>query len=161
MANVVSELNEMFDFGVPVDVIGEAGDNVLDIPDEVARRRADRAGAESTAAPLVTVAEAKGQAEAALIAEVKHTGVSFVFDGETYWVPRVDDWSIDIYEAQEDGKLIVMVRTLLGLAQYAQFKSEPDPDNEGSRRPRKRILKELIAILNAASGAAGGKSKSS
>lgn len=161
MASSVSlELNELFDFGVPVDYIGNEGDNVLDIPDEVARRRAARA-VESTEAPLVTVADAKGQAEAALIAEVQHTGVSFTFDGETYWVPRVDDWSIDIYEAQEDGKLIVMVRTLLGTAQFAQFKTEADPDNEGFRRPKKRVLKELIAILNAAAGAAGGKSKSS
>lgn len=159
MTDITAELERTYNFGVPVQHIGEEGDNVLDIPDEVARRRADRAGADSTAAPLVTVAEARGQAEAALVAEVKHTGASFEFDGDTYWVPLVDDWDLGVYEAQEDGKITIMVRTLLGTAQYAQFKSEVDPD--GGRRTKKRTLRDLISILEAASGAAGGKSKSS
>lgn len=159
MPDITAELDRLYNFGVPVQNIGEEGDNVLDIPDEVARRRADRAGVDSTAAPLVTVAEAKGQAEAALIAEVQHTGVSFEFDGDTYWVPVIDEWPLDFYEAQEDGKLITEVRVLLGAAQYAQFKSEVDPD--GGRRTKKRTLRDLVAILNAISGAAGGKSKSS
>lgn len=159
MGDITEELERMYNFGVPVQHIGAEGDNVLDIPDEVARRRADRAAAGEDEKPGVTVAEAKGQAEAALIAEVQHTGVSFEFDGDTYWVPVVDEWSLDVYEAQEDGKTIGMVRALLGTAQYAQFKSESDGD--GGRKPKARTLKDLIAILNASAASAGGKSKSS
>jgi hypothetical protein len=157
--DISTELNTRFDFGIPVAHIGNPGDNVLDIPDEVARRRAERAEAENTAKPLVTMDEAKGQAEAAIIAEVQHTGVSFVFDGDTYWVPLVDDWDLDIYEAQESGKLVTMVQSILGVAQYAQFKTTDDGD--GGRIVKKRTLKDLLSILNASAAAAGGKSKSS
>lgn len=142
-----------FDFGTPVSVIGTA-EEFLDLPAEVAKRREEREAAKPVP---VEVPEVKGEAKAALEAETHGPNdVSFEFDGETYWVPLVDEWDLEVFECQEDGKMVGLVRTLLGEEQYAKFKSEVDPDRaHGLRRKKKRTLPDLLEIFGAATKATG------
>lgn len=47
------------------------------------------------------------------------------FDGETYMIPPSSQWSISAIEAYEDGKVVTMVRAILGTEQWERFKRKP------------------------------------
>lgn len=142
-----------FDFGVPVAVINTP-EEFKELPDEVAKRRVERLEAKPKP---IEVPDVPGQAKAAVIAEVHGINdLPFTFDGETYWVPPIDEWDIEVFEHQEDGKLVSLVKLLLGEKQWERFKSEVDPDRApGVRRRKKRTITEMLALLDAATKATG------
>lgn len=60
----------------------------------------------------------------ALKAEATGSDVEFEFNGITYTVPAsINDQSLDVLEAIEDGRITAAVRAIIGDAQYAVFKS--------------------------------------
>jgi hypothetical protein len=138
-----------FDFGVPVDVLSSV-DDIYDLPDEVAKRRAQNVTT-LPETPKGPEFGGPGQAKAAAAAEVNDNDVSFEFEGETYFIPAMDEWDLDVFEAFENPGLVwKMPRLLLSEAHYERFKSEDDPDNPGRRRKVKRTLKDVDAWLQAA-----------
>lgn len=48
--------------------------------------------------------------------------VTFIFDGDSYTVPPVAEWDLDILEAVEAQTFTVAARHLLGDKQYAAFR---------------------------------------
>lgn len=58
-------------------------------------------------------------------AEATGESIPFSYDGEEYVIPPSSEWSLDIIEAYEDGKVVKTVKTLLGDEQWAKFKSTP------------------------------------
>lgn len=71
------------------------------------------------------------------------TAIDVEFEGETYSIPPAEEWSLDVLEAFEDGKVATMVRSLVGPAQYATFRSVP------------RTTKDLGRFVEAIQGALG------
>lgn len=139
-----------FDFGAPVSVITDPAE-FAELPNEVAERRAS-----ISQANLDLVKGAPGAAQAAIEAEVHFGKLSFVFEGDTYWVDSPDEWDLEVFEAQEMGRLVTMVREVVGQKQYEHFKSQPNPeDPDGPRIKRKRVLADLTALLDAATAAGG------
>lgn len=140
------------EFGVPVDVLRNK-DEIFGLPQEVAVRRAERGELHHPEPPEPP--EIPGQAREALKAEANGTGLSFEWDGETYLIPNMDDWDLDVFEAEEAGQPWKVVRLLLGPAQYERFKTEPDPDKPGQRRKKKRTMRDVSGWMTAATKAAG------
>jgi hypothetical protein len=56
-------------------------------------------------------------------AEGRHEDLEFSFEDKTYSVPAPDDWDLDILEAYEEGRIVAVVKGLLGEAQYGAFKA--------------------------------------
>lgn len=142
-----------FDFGVPVAVLKRPED-FTELPVEVAVRRAERLAAEPEPEPVV---RPKDNAVAAIKAEVEDDfeGTTFVFDGETYKIPLQDDWDVEIYEANDTGKVHLVIRLILGDFQWDKFKSEIDPANPMWRRKKKRVAKDLVEMMDAINKAGG------
>jgi hypothetical protein len=143
------------DFGVPVEAL-RSTDEIFGLPPEVAQRRTERG--ELTVVPDLEPEqpeEIPGQARAAVEAEANGTGTRFEFDGETYTVESMDEWDIDVFDAEASGRPWQVVRILLGDAQYERFKSEPDPERPSRRRKKKRTLSDLNDMLTAINRAVG------
>jgi hypothetical protein len=142
------------DFGVPVEALRSTSE-IFGLPPEVAQRRAERG--ELTVVPDLEPEreEIPGQAKAAVEAEATGTGVRIEFDGETYLIPNMDDWDIDVFDAEESGRPWAVVRLLLGEVQYQRFKTEPDPERPGQRRKKKRTMRDLTEVLTAMNRAVG------
>lgn len=67
----------------------------------------------------------------------------FTYDGEDYEVPPTSEWDISVIEAVEDEKIVTVVRSILGTAQWAKYKSKP------------RNVEDLTKFFEALSKAAG------
>lgn len=60
----------------------------------------------------------------ALAAEAKETETTAEFRGKKFKLPpSVDAWPLDVLEAFEDGKTVIVLRELLGPDQWAVVKS--------------------------------------
>lgn len=57
-----------------------------------------------------------------LESEAELSEITFDFDGENYTAPHPKRWPIEVVEAQEEGRVTIAVRGLLGEAQYSKFK---------------------------------------
>lgn len=55
-------------------------------------------------------------------AEAEEADIIFVYDEEEYTLPHPKLWPIEAVEAQEEGRMIGVLKALLGEAQYAKFK---------------------------------------
>lgn len=73
---------------------------------------------------------------AAVKAQAQAATVTFDYDGHTYTIEKIEDPSIDLLEALEDGRVIAATKLILGAEQYAQFKSSS---------PRVSDLNDLIS----------------
>lgn len=51
--------------------------------------------------------------------------ITFTFDEIDFSIPGVDDWDLEALEAYEDGRVVALLRTLLGAEQWAAFKAKP------------------------------------
>ena len=65
--------------------------------------------------PTITAAQAEA-------VEVKQLAVPF--QGDTYLVPIVDEWSISTLEAFESGKGVQLLKNLLGPKQWNRFRKQ-------------------------------------
>lgn len=109
------------DFGVEVRNLRDKID-LFEVPVETveAREVADK--------PIeVSVAEVKKMSDGALLKAAKDNveskGTLVLFDGETYTVPKMDDWDLDWLEAMETNP-IWAVRQVVGEDQWKKFKPE-------------------------------------
>ncbi|MEU0467319.1 hypothetical protein ABZ215_25230 [Amycolatopsis sp. NPDC006131] len=136
-----------YDWGVPADVL-KSKSEIFDLPEEVAKRREERLAA---APPHLEPPEPA--AVEAVVAEVDGTGVRFEFDGEFYLIEPMDEWDLDVFEAE--ARPWDFARLLMGEVAYERFKTEPDPERPGRRRKKPRKLKDINAWIAAASAAAG------
>lgn len=68
---------------------------------------------------------------------------TFTYDEVDYTVPAADEWSLEALEAYEDGKVVTLIREILGEAQWATFKAKP------------RKVRDLNALFAAAQEALG------
>lgn len=70
--------------------------------------------------------------------------VDVTWRGHTFTLATaVDDWSVDLTEALEEGKSAAMIRGILGPKQYQEFKST---------NPKNRDLADLGGVLAKALG---------
>lgn len=58
-------------------------------------------------------------------AEALGKGVTVTYDGETYEIDPVSEWDLDVLEAYEDGRLVVLTRSLLGDEGWTRFRAKP------------------------------------
>jgi hypothetical protein len=72
----------------------------------------------------------------------------FEFEGNAYTVPHPDDWTIDVVEAYEEGKLITAVRHILGPVQWKQYKL---------RHPKAKVAGDFIEAMFEDSGVNSGE----
>lgn len=93
------------------------------------------------------------KAKAAAQAEALSKGVEFDFDDEHYAIDSAEEWDLDVFEAAAQGDLITALRALLGDEQWQLFRTQED--EEGERVKRKRNLKDLAALWEAAQEAVG------
>ena len=92
------------------------------------------------------------KATAALKAEAVQTELTVEFRGDTYTLPKdVEDWSLEAYEAFEDGKPVAALRGVLGPEQWAKVKAHG---------LRVRDLEEVADVFFGAIGLSSGKSES-
>lgn len=47
------------------------------------------------------------------------------FDGHTYTIPASEDWDLDVLDYWEQGKVVAMLRALLGPEDWKEFRSKP------------------------------------
>jgi hypothetical protein len=92
------------------------------------------------------VPAADGAALAAMTAEMDTLGITFNFDGETYFVQPADQWDVDVFEYAEEGKFVSAVKRLIGPAQWRQFKG------------KRRVSRDVEGLFAAAQRALGTKS---
>jgi hypothetical protein len=59
----------------------------------------------------------------AIRSEATGSSVEVEFDGVTYAIPTPEEWSIDVLEAFEEGKVTAVVKAMIGEDQYASWKS--------------------------------------
>lgn len=93
-----------------------------------------------------------GAAAKALKEEAEELKVySFEYDGDKYVFDKstVDD--VEVYEAMEDGKMAVPLRTILGAEQWAKFKSKKRTVEELGR-----MLEAMYASIGVDSGESAG-----
>lgn len=57
--------------------------------------------------------------------EATKNKVSFTFDGDKYQIDPTSEWDLDVLEAVEDGKIVSLVRAILGDKQWEKFKAKP------------------------------------
>lgn len=76
-----------------------------------------------------TETPAKGTAAAALKAEAEEKK-TVEFDGETYEVDLATMDDVNVLEMHEDGKIIGVIRHVVGPKQWATFKSKPRKSDE-------------------------------
>lgn len=69
---------------------------------------------------------------------------SFEYNGHTYVVSHPDTWTIEVLEAYEEGKVVTVVRKILGEDQYNEFKKR--------EKPLAKDLQEFIQAMFAESG---------
>jgi hypothetical protein len=69
--------------------------------------------------------------------------ITFEFDGITFDVPSANEWDLDALEAYEDGKIVALIRALLGVEGWAKF------------RAKKRTVEDLNALFSALQKAMG------
>lgn len=136
------------DFGFTTDLL-LSKDDLFHVPVEIIERRTVRTPPAKAPKPVATKDAAKKAAEA----EVDEGTLTFEYDGETYEIPRPENWDVGVFEAEEDGRIVVTVRLLLGTEQWDKFRTEPD--GEGGRRPKRRTMKELNEIFTTATKATG------
>lgn len=64
----------------------------------------------------------------ALKAEASNEGArSFTFNGEVYDIPSPDDWTVDVVEAYEEGKIVSAIKAILGPKQWRKYKDKEKP----------------------------------
>lgn len=73
----------------------------------------------------------------ALQSEILGKEIKFEFDGENYVIPPVEEWDLEIFDAQEADKFATVVRLLLGEEQNATF------------RKVKRTMKDAADLMEA------------
>ncbi|AWY04850.1 tail assembly chaperone [Microbacterium phage Floof] len=57
-----------------------------------------------------------------IAAEATHSHIEFEFDGDTYTTLPSNDWSLDVLEAYEEGKILTALRGILTNDGYARFR---------------------------------------
>lgn len=58
-------------------------------------------------------------------AEALSAAVSLTYDGETYSIPPASEWDLDVLEHFEEGRVLALVKALLGPDGWARFRSKP------------------------------------
>lgn len=129
------------DFGIPTSTLRSDAD-LFTVPVEIVESRTP---APPEPAPVPEIVPT-GHAQAAMTAEIDTLGVTFNFDGETYFVQPPERWDVEVFEFSEEGKFVSAVKRLLGAAQWRQFKSKP------------RVTRDVEGIFAAAQRALGTKS---
>lgn len=86
----------------------------------------------------------------ALKSEALNDDIRFTYDGDDYVIERAALSDLDVLEAQEDGHMIVMIRAMLGRAQWMLFRLKHKQEQD---------LVDLSKILFEAVGASVGESK--
>lgn len=76
-------------------------------------------------------------------AEAGARSLSFSYDGDTYTLADPEAWDLDVLEAVESDKMVRACQLLLGPTQWAHF------------RRKRRTMRELISLFNAAWSASG------
>lgn len=71
-------------------------------------------GAQSNSKATASKTAAQNEADSTPV-EVDHGGVH-------YTIPPTSEWSVDVFEAAEDGKATIALRTVLGPDQWQAFK---------------------------------------
>lgn len=79
-------------------------------------------------------------------AEATGAEILFEYDGESYVIPPAQEWDLDVLESYEDGKIASTCRALLGVEQWATFKT---------KRRTVSSLEELFLALQNALGVEG------
>ncbi len=79
-------------------------------------------------------------------AEALAAPISFPFRDATYTVPATSEWDYETLEAFEDGKIVAVLRTLLGPEQHEAFKAT---------KPKVSDFQELMETLAEALGLSG------
>lgn len=80
----------------------------------------------------------------ALEAEAANLDVTFEFEGETYTVPPAKRWPLSVFRAQENGKGVGAIETLLG-KQYSKF----DPEGLRTIGDLDNLLAALMTAVEA------------
>lgn len=57
--------------------------------------------------------------------EATKSKITFTFDGDKYQINPTTEWDVDVLEAVEDGKVVSVVRAILGDKQWETFKVKP------------------------------------
>lgn len=95
------------------------------------RKRAPRKSTPTSAANTARVSEALGD------------GITFNYSGHEYTIPPSDTWDIEVSEALDDQKYTHVLRAVLGVDQYAEFRS---------RHSKLTELNEFIGAVMQAAG---------
>lgn len=92
----------------------------------------------------------------ALEADRKGKTVRVVIDGESYYIPPLRKWPIDVFELDEEGLNVRATKKLLGNLQWLMWKSQPDPENPGLRieRDEPRTAEEAANLFRTLTEAA-------
>jgi hypothetical protein len=109
------------DFGV--DTANLKKMDLFEVPVEMVEARPDRAVAPAVKVNMDEVKDT-GQAADAAKTEVLNLGVVVNFDGEAFTIPKPEDWDIEIWEAQEEDRIVTVLKLLLGDSQWNLFKSK-------------------------------------
>lgn len=74
---------------------------------------------------LRTSAKPRKEIMTAAKSEAIKKQITFTFDGDKYVIAPTQEWDLDVLEAVEDGKVVSVVRALLGAKQWEKFKATP------------------------------------
>lgn len=136
---------EDIDFGVPVGVLRPGKMDLFDTPIEAIEARKSAPVVKTEKVRMEGFKEPKkGAAMTAAKNEAEGGLVTFTYDEETYTVPKMEEWDLDVFEQMETNPLS-SAKTLLGDDQWKAFKS------------KKRTMKDLNSLFEALGEAQGLK----
>jgi len=92
------------------------------------------------------MATARKTTKSPTAAEALGEKLPFTYNGEEYLVDPTSEWTYDVLEAYEDGRLVGFLRGVLGDEQHERFKAT---------KPRVREINDFVTELQSALGIAG------
>lgn len=78
----------------------------------------------------------------AIKTEAEDLPIKCNYDGESYELPAAKFWPLEALEAQEENRVVGMLRSLLGEDQYKKFRSKP------------RVLQDIADFMDVVNAAA-------
>jgi len=79
-------------------------------------------------------------------AEALNEDVTFEYEGDTYTIPSTDEWPLEVLEAFEEGRVVSLLKAILGEEQWTEFKAT---------NPKVKHLNAFVSAIQEATGIAG------